>query len=52
MAGVTENYSKFEVSTLVRLLQAEGVSHSEINRRILSVYGHNVLSRKEVSVLQ
>jgi transposase len=50
MAGVIENYSKFEVYAVARFLQAEGVSQSEIHRRLVSVYGQNVFSRKEVSV--
>jgi hypothetical protein len=49
MAGVSNYYSKFEVSGVVRILQ-EGVSQSEIHRRLLSVYGQKVFSRKEVSV--
>jgi hypothetical protein len=50
MAGVTENYSEFEVSALVTFLQVEGVSQDEIDRRLMSVYGQKVFSRKEVSV--
>jgi hypothetical protein len=50
MSTVIENYSKFEVRTVVRFLQAEGVSQSKIHRRLMSVYGQNVFSRKEVSV--
>lgn len=50
MAGVTGNYSKFEVCTVVRFLQAEGVSQSKIHCRLVSVYGQKVFSRKEVSV--
>jgi hypothetical protein len=50
MAGVIENYSKFEVCTVVGFLQPEGVGRSEIQRRLLSVYGQKVLSRKEVVV--
>jgi hypothetical protein len=34
---VIENYSKFEVCKVVRLLQAEGLSESEIHRRLGSV---------------
>jgi hypothetical protein len=52
MAGVTENYSKFEVHAVVRFLQAEGVCQSESHCRLVSVYGQNVFSRKEVSLLQ
>jgi hypothetical protein len=47
MACVVENYSKIEVLAVVGFLQAEGVSQSEINRRLVSVYGWNVSSRKE-----
>jgi hypothetical protein len=50
MAGVTENFSKFQVRAVARFLQAERVSQSEIQRRIVSVYGQKVFSRKEVSV--
>jgi hypothetical protein len=31
-----ENYSKFEVCTVVRFLQAEGVGQSEIHGRLVS----------------
>jgi hypothetical protein len=48
MAGVVENYSKFEVCAAVRFLQAEGASRSEVLRRSASVYGRNV----SVCVLQ
>jgi hypothetical protein len=47
MAGVIENYFKFEVYAVVRFLQA-GVTHSEIYGKLVSVYGHNVFSQKEV----
>jgi hypothetical protein len=50
MIGVTENYSKFEVRAVVRFLQSEGLSQSEIHRRTVSVYGQNIFKRKEVSV--
>jgi ribosomal protein S19E (S16A) len=50
MAYVAENYFKFYVRAVVRLLQAEGVIQSEIRRRSLSVHGQKVVSRKEVSV--
>jgi hypothetical protein len=39
MADVIENYSKFEVCTVVRLLQAEEVSQSEIQHRLVSACG-------------
>jgi hypothetical protein len=45
---VSGNYSKFEVREVVRFLQAEEVSQSEIYRRLASVYGQKVFSRKEV----
>jgi hypothetical protein len=47
---VIENYSKFEVHTVVRFLHVEGVSQSEIHCKLVSVYGQNVFSRKEVAV--
>jgi hypothetical protein len=50
MAGVIENYFKFEVGAVVRFLQAEEVSQSEIHRRLVSVCCNNVFSRKEMSV--
>jgi hypothetical protein len=50
MAGMMENYLKFEVHAVVRFLQAEGVSQTKIHRRLVSVYGQNVFSQKEVSV--
>jgi hypothetical protein len=46
MAGVTENVSKFEGSQIF----ASRVSQSEVHRRLVSVYGQNVFSRKEVSL--
>jgi hypothetical protein len=48
MACVTENYSNFEVRLVVRFLRAEGVIQSETHCRLVSVYGQNVPSRKEV----
>jgi hypothetical protein len=45
MASVMENYSKFEVNAVVRLLQAEGQSQSDMHQRLVSVKG-----RKEGSV--
>jgi hypothetical protein len=50
MAGMIENYSKFVICTVVRLLQVEGVSQSKIHLRLMSVCGQNVFSQKEVSV--
>jgi hypothetical protein len=50
MAGVIENDSKLEVGAVVRFLQAEGLSESKIHHRLVSVYGQNVFSQKEVSV--
>jgi hypothetical protein len=50
MAGATENYSKPEVHTVVRFLQAQGASVSEIHRGSASVYGQNVFSQQQVSV--
>jgi hypothetical protein len=50
MASVIENYSKFEVRALVRFLRAEGLSQNEILSRLVSVYGQNVFSQKEVFV--
>jgi hypothetical protein len=47
MAGVIENYSKFEVRAVVRFWQVEGVSQSEIHRRLMSVYGQKFFSLKE-----
>jgi hypothetical protein len=44
MAGMIENYSKFEVRAVVRFLQAEGESHGKIHRWLASIYGHNVFS--------
>jgi hypothetical protein len=45
MAGVIEDYSKFEVHVMVRVLQAEGTSHSKIRRRLVSVYRQKVFSQ-------
>jgi hypothetical protein len=50
MAGVSENYSTFEVRAAVRFLQGERVSQGEIHRRLVSVYGVNVFSRKGASL--
>jgi hypothetical protein len=47
---VIENYSKSEVCVVVRFLHAEGVSQSEIHRRLVSVYSEEVFSRKVLSV--
>jgi hypothetical protein len=47
---VIEYYSKFDVRVVVRFLQAEGISQSDINCRVVSVYVQNILSKKEVSV--
>jgi hypothetical protein len=38
MAHVTEDYSEFEVHIVVRFLQAEGGSQSEIHSRLVSGY--------------
>lgn len=46
MASVNENYFKFEVHKVVKILQAE-VSQSKIHSKLVSVYGQNVFSRKE-----
>jgi hypothetical protein len=40
--------SKFRA--MARIVQAQGVSHSEIQCRLLSVYGLKVFNRREVSV--
>jgi hypothetical protein len=48
MAGVIENYFKFEVHAMVRNVQAEGVGQSGIHRMLVNVYGQNVFSLKEV----
>jgi hypothetical protein len=50
MAGVIKNYSKFEVHAVVRLLQAEGASQSEIHRRLVSVVQPERFQLKKVSV--
>jgi hypothetical protein len=50
MAIVIEIYSKYEFRTLVRFLEAEGVSQGVIHQRLVSVYGYSVCSQKEVSV--
>jgi hypothetical protein len=50
LGGVIESYSKFELHAVVKFLQAEAVSQSEVHRRPASVYGQNVFSRNEVSV--
>jgi hypothetical protein len=47
MAGMTGNYSKFEVRAVVRFLQAEGVSRGEIHRRLESVSGQNVPAERK-----
>jgi hypothetical protein len=39
---------KFEVRAVVRLLQVEKISQIEIHRRLVSVYGLNFFSRKEI----
>jgi hypothetical protein len=38
--------SKFEVLMVVRILQSEGVKESEMDRRLVSIYGQNVFSWK------
>lgn len=50
MLCIIPEYSKCEVRRVIKFLQAEGVSKKETDRRLHSVYGLNVLSRKEVSV--
>jgi hypothetical protein len=35
---------------VIRFLQAEGMGQGEIHRRLVSVYGQNVVSQKEMSV--
>jgi hypothetical protein len=45
MAGVIKNFFKSEVLAVVRFLQTEGMS-----RRLVSVYGQKILSRKEMSL--
>jgi hypothetical protein len=50
MGSVIDNYSKFEVCTVFRYLQVERVSESKFHQRLVSVYGQNVFSQKEVSV--
>jgi hypothetical protein len=52
MASVVEHFSKLEVRTVVRFLQAEEVSQSEIHCRLMSVHVQNIFSQKEVSVVQ
>jgi hypothetical protein len=47
MAGVIENYSKFEVRPVVRFLQTEGVSQSEIQHRLVSIYGQKFSSERK-----
>jgi hypothetical protein len=47
MAGVIENYSKFEVSVVVRFLQVEGMIESEIHCRLVSVHGQNIIIQME-----
>jgi hypothetical protein len=44
MAGVIENYSMLEVCKVVKFLQAEGASRSEINCWFVSVYSQNIFS--------
>jgi hypothetical protein len=44
MDSVAENYSKSEVHTVVRFLQAEGASQSEIHRGLVSIYGQSFFS--------
>jgi hypothetical protein len=50
MASVTENYSNFKVSAVVRFLLLEGLSQSEIHCSLVSIYGKHIFSQKEVSV--
>jgi hypothetical protein len=50
MAGVTENYSKFEVCVVVRFLQAEGII-SEIHHNLMSVYSWNTFWNQAVKPL-
>jgi hypothetical protein len=50
MAGVITNYSKFEIHTVARILQAERVCQKEMHHKLMRVYGQKVISRKEVCV--
>jgi hypothetical protein len=52
MASVIENYFKFEVCTVVRLLQAEGVSQSEIHRWLVSLWPERFQPKGSVCVMQ
>jgi hypothetical protein len=44
MAGVIENYLKFEVCAVIRILQPEGARQNEIGSRLMSVYDRKVFS--------
>jgi hypothetical protein len=47
MAGATEIYSKFQVRAMVRSLQAEEVSQSEIHGRSLIGYGQRISAERQ-----
>jgi hypothetical protein len=50
MAHVFEDYLEFQVHDMVRFLQAEGWSMSEIHSRLASVDGQEVIGRQESSL--
>jgi len=50
MAAPIEQWTKVEVRGVIRFLHAVGENPTEIYRKLVAVYGDNVMSRKQVSV--
>jgi hypothetical protein len=44
MAGMAENYSQFDVRTMIRCFIVEGVTQLEIHGRLVNVYSQNEVS--------
>jgi hypothetical protein len=47
---LTENPSSVEVLAVIRFLNIKQKSPTEIHKKVVEVYGENVISRKQVSV--
>ena len=48
MATVIEDWSKTEVRGVIRFLHAKGTKPSDIHGELVTVYGNNVMSKKQV----
>lgn len=50
MTALIEEWSRVEIRSVIRFLHAKGKGPTEIHRELLSVYGENVMTRKQVSL--